>query len=130
MLKVILITGSNANIGFELVHLLAKENVVYMTSRNEASGKESQCIIYALYHLHVIPTALVMYREELKKDGLHVKLIQLNITNFNLIKAAKNVIEKGEGKLDVLVNNAGNIPTYISNTFAKHVIHNLCLSDI
>jgi len=87
MSKVILVTGSNAGIGLELVRLLAKENAVYMTSRNEVSGKESQ--------------------EKLKKDGLDVKLIQLDVTDLNSIKAAKDFIEKAEGKLDVLVNNAG-----------------------
>jgi NAD(P)-dependent dehydrogenase (short-subunit alcohol dehydrogenase family) len=87
MSKVILVTGSNAGIGLELVRLLAKENVVYMTSRNEVSGKESQ--------------------EKLKKDGLDVKLVQLDVTDLNSIKAAKDFIEKAEGNLDVLVNNAG-----------------------
>lgn len=87
MSKVILVTGSNAGIGLELVRLLAKGNVVYMTSRNEASGKESQ--------------------EKLKKDGINVKLVQLDVTDLNTIKAAKDVIEKAEGRLDVLVNNAG-----------------------
>jgi len=85
MSKVILVTGSNAGIGLELVRLLAKENAVYMTSRNEVSGKESQ--------------------EKLKKDGLDVKLVQLDVTDLNSIKAAKDFIEKAEGKLDVLVNN-------------------------
>ena len=46
-------------------------------------------------------------REKLKKDGLDVKLVQLDVTDLNSIKAAKDFIEKAEGNLDVLVNNAG-----------------------
>jgi NAD(P)-dependent dehydrogenase (short-subunit alcohol dehydrogenase family) len=60
MSKVILVTGSNAGIGLELVRLLAKENVVYMTSRNEVSGKESQCV--CLHRLGLVPTARVTGR--------------------------------------------------------------------
>jgi NAD(P)-dependent dehydrogenase (short-subunit alcohol dehydrogenase family) len=43
----------------------------------------------------------------LKKEGLDVKLVQLDVTDPNSIKAARDVIQKAEGKLDVLVNNAG-----------------------
>ena len=60
MSKVILITGSNAGIGLELVRLSAKENVVYMTSRNEAAGKESQCVCF--HCLALVPTAQVTGR--------------------------------------------------------------------
>jgi NAD(P)-dependent dehydrogenase (short-subunit alcohol dehydrogenase family) len=46
-------------------------------------------------------------RKKLKKDRLDVKLIHFNITDLNSIRAAKYFIENAEGKLDVLVNNAG-----------------------
>ena len=46
-------------------------------------------------------------REKLKKEGLDVKLVQLDVTDPDSIKTARDVIEKAEGKLDVLVNNAG-----------------------
>lgn len=41
--RTILVTGSNTGIGYALVRLLAqKGNVVYLTSRKEAAGKEAQ----------------------------------------------------------------------------------------
>ncbi|GLB38573.1 putative short-chain dehydrogenases reductases (SDR) family protein [Lyophyllum shimeji] len=88
MSKVILVTGSNAGIGFELTRLLAqKGHTVYLASRNEAAGQKAQA--------------------ELKADDLDVKLVQLDVTDSKSVAAAKEVIEKAEGRLDVLVNNAG-----------------------
>ena len=49
--KVILVTGSNTGIGFELVRLLAeKGNTVYLTARNEDNGNKAQSVnIATLY---------------------------------------------------------------------------------
>jgi len=86
--RVILVTGSNAGIGLELVRLLAeKGHNVYLAARKEAAGKEAV--------------------EALKKDGLNVKFVQLDVTDIKSVVSAKDVIEKAEGRLDVLVNNAG-----------------------
>ncbi|PPQ89976.1 hypothetical protein CVT25_009616 [Psilocybe cyanescens] len=89
MSKVILVTGGNAGIGLSLVRLLAeKDHIVYIGSRNEASGKQAE--------------------EQLITEGLKtVKSVQLDVTQISSIEAAKEKIEKAEGKLDVLVNNAG-----------------------
>ncbi|KAH9480263.1 Short-chain dehydrogenase/reductase ATR10 [Psilocybe cubensis] len=89
MSKVILVTGGNAGIGFSLVRLLAeKGHTVYLGSRNPVAGKEAQ--------------------EKLNAEGLKtVKSVQLDVTQIDTVEAAKKIIEKDEGKLDVLVNNAG-----------------------
>lgn len=87
--RVILVTGSNAGIGLELVKLLAeKGHIVYLSGRNEASAKEAQ--------------------QKLNKEhNLQVKVVQLDVTDIKSVQAAKETIEKAEGRLDVLVNNAG-----------------------
>lgn len=47
-------------------------------------------------------------REKLHAEGFKsVKFVLLDVTSLPTIQAAKETIEKAEGKLDVLVNNAG-----------------------
>jgi len=88
MSKVILVTGGNAGIGYELVRLLAqKGHRVYLAARNETAGQEAV--------------------SNLRKENLDVRFVLLDVTNIDTTKAAKAVVEKNEGKLDVLVNNAG-----------------------
>jgi len=87
--KVILVTGANAGIGYELVKLLGeKGHIVYLGARNEVSGKEAT--------------------EKLHSEGFKtVKFVQIDVTKLPTIQTARDTIEKAEGKLDVLVNNAG-----------------------
>ncbi|KAL0574488.1 hypothetical protein V5O48_007463 [Marasmius crinis-equi] len=87
--RVILVTGSNTGIGYGIVKGLAeKGQTVYLAARKEAAGREAQ--------------------EKLKKEhSLDVKFVQLDVEDLKSIEAARDVIEKAEGRLDVLVNNAG-----------------------
>ncbi|KAF8972271.1 oxidoreductase [Flammula alnicola] len=88
MSKVILITGANTGIGFGLASLLAeKGHIVYVGARNEAKGKQAV--------------------ETLHSEGLKTaKFILIDVTKPPTIEAAKETIEKAEGRLDILVNNA------------------------
>ncbi|KAJ7595720.1 hypothetical protein C8J56DRAFT_1001727 [Mycena floridula] len=87
--RVILVTGSNTGIGYEVVRILAsKGHIVYLAARNVAAGKEAQARL-------------------LKEHNLNVKFVQLEVTDIGSIQAAKDLIEKAEGRLDNLVNNAG-----------------------
>ncbi|KAF7351581.1 hypothetical protein MSAN_01590600 [Mycena sanguinolenta] len=87
--KVILVTGSNSGIGYELVHLLAaKGHTVYLAARNETAGIDAVAKIK-------------------KEKNLDVKFVQLDVTEIDSIEAAVAKIQKDEGRLNVLVNNAG-----------------------
>ncbi|KAF9485832.1 NAD(P)-binding protein [Pholiota conissans] len=89
MTKVVLITGANSGIGFELARLISeKGHVVYIGSRNETSGKK------AVNTLH-------------SEGFTSVKLCVIDVTQHQSIKAAAETIAAAEGKLDILVNNAG-----------------------
>ncbi|KAG7095957.1 hypothetical protein E1B28_006641 [Marasmius oreades] len=87
--RVILVTGANTGIGYEATKGLAeKGHTVYLAARKEAAGKEAQ--------------------GKLKKEhNLDVKFVLLDVGDLKTIEAARDVIEKAEGRLDVLVNNAG-----------------------
>jgi len=88
MSKVILVTGANTGIGYELVSLLAqKGHKVYLGARNPTAGREAA--------------------EKLKKENLDVTFVLLDVTNIETIKATRDIIEKNDRRLDVLVNNAG-----------------------
>jgi NAD(P)-dependent dehydrogenase (short-subunit alcohol dehydrogenase family) len=93
-----------------------------MTSRNEPSGKESQCVNISVVVILVSRSYCRKHkknREKLKKEGLDVKLVQLDVTDPDSIKAARDVIEKAEGKLDVLINNAGIPKCFFSRSLIQ-----------
>jgi NAD(P)-dependent dehydrogenase (short-subunit alcohol dehydrogenase family) len=88
-MKNALITGANKGIGFETAkQLLQKGFYVYIGSRNLENGLEAV--------------------EKLKSGGLsHVEVVQLDVTDENSVKTAREKIGKKTDSLDVLINNAG-----------------------
>jgi NAD(P)-dependent dehydrogenase (short-subunit alcohol dehydrogenase family) len=112
--KVILVTGANTGIGFELVRLLAEKGyTVYLGARNEHAGKVAVCVLLFFWNLYILMN-LFYDRDQLHADGLTtVKFVRLDVTDAATIHAAKETIEKAEEKLDVLVNNAGMWSVYL-----------------
>lgn len=82
MKKVILLTGASSGIGYQTAESLAKEeHIVYGAARRTEK------------------------MEDLKQFG--VKSIYLDITDENSIKNVVDTIIGNEGRIDVLINNAG-----------------------
>jgi len=78
MKKVILITGISSGFGKQAARLLAeKGHIVYGTLRNGA-GTDDQ-----------------------------VHYLNLNLTDFESVKKAVSAVQEKEGRIDVLINNAG-----------------------
>ncbi|OLY93170.1 NAD(P)-dependent dehydrogenase, short-chain alcohol dehydrogenase family [Cnuella takakiae] len=88
-MKSVLITGANRSIGLETAkQLLERGLFVYLGSRSLEKGATAA--------------------QALKEKGLeHVQAIEIDVTNPASILSAKNIIEKEQGKLDILINNAG-----------------------
>ncbi len=86
--KIALVTGANKGIGFETARqLAAKDITVLLGARDEKRGIEAA--------------------EKLKKEGLDVQFLQLDVNNPASRDNAAKFIANKFGKLDILVNNAG-----------------------
>ncbi|TRY68076.1 hypothetical protein DNTS_034800 [Danionella cerebrum] len=86
--KVALVTGSNKGIGYFIVRALCKDfpGDVFVTARDVGRG-----------------TAAV---ESLKKEGFTALFQQLDITDTESVRAARDFFQQKYGGVDVLVNNA------------------------
>jgi NAD(P)-dependent dehydrogenase (short-subunit alcohol dehydrogenase family) len=85
----VLITGANRSIGLETAkQLSAKGLFVYLGSRDLAKGE-------------------AIVKELIEQGFNNIKAIEIDVTNPESISAAKSIVEKEQGKLDILINNAG-----------------------
>jgi NAD(P)-dependent dehydrogenase (short-subunit alcohol dehydrogenase family) len=86
--KVALITGANKGIGFETARQLGKLGItVLIGSRDASRGEEAA--------------------KTLKSEGLDVRAVKLDVSDYADHKAVAALIEKEFGVLDILINNAG-----------------------
>jgi NAD(P)-dependent dehydrogenase (short-subunit alcohol dehydrogenase family) len=86
--KIALVTGANKGIGFETARQIAAKGVtVLLGARDEKRGREAA--------------------ETLKKEGLDVQFLQLDVNDPGSQDNAAKFIADKFGKLDSLVNNAG-----------------------
>ncbi len=78
-----LITGANKGLGYETARqLIARGHTVYVGARSAERGQAAAATLGA-------------------------RFVQLDVTDDASVQAAMRVIEEREGRLDVLVNNAG-----------------------
>ncbi|WP_010522480.1 SDR family oxidoreductase [Aquimarina agarivorans] len=88
MKKNILITGTSSGVGLAASILLAKNNYkVYATMRNLKKS--------------------TVLKEAIAKDNLDIEILELDVTKYDTIEHAVNMIVEKDGKIDVLLNNAG-----------------------
>lgn len=98
-MKSALVTGANKSIGFEVAKQLAQKGIyVYLGSRNLENGKAAV--------------------DKLKSEGIdNVEAIQLDITNDESVKQARETIGNKTKSLDILINNAGIYGGYPQSAF-------------
>src|SRR5437588_5645133 len=87
--KVAIVTGSSSGVGYATSLLLARKGFyTYASARNIDKSANLQSIV--------------------DSERLPLKLIQLDVTDDISVKDAVEKIVLEKGKIDVLVNNAGN----------------------
>jgi NAD(P)-dependent dehydrogenase (short-subunit alcohol dehydrogenase family) len=87
---IVLITGANKGIGFEIAKKLAKEQPSYhilMGSRDPKRGEEAAA--------------------KLQAENLSVETITIDVTSDESISTAASAVLSKFGRLDVLINNSG-----------------------
>ena len=86
--RIALVTGANKGIGFEIARQLGKEgNRILIGARDRDRGQ----------------TAVA----NLRSEGFAARYVQIDLTELATIAAAAADIESQEGRLDILINNAG-----------------------
>jgi NAD(P)-dependent dehydrogenase (short-subunit alcohol dehydrogenase family) len=86
--RIALVTGANKGIGFEIARQLGKEgNRILIGARDRDRGQ----------------TAVA----DLRSEGFAARYVQIDLTELATITGAAADIEAQEGRLDILINNAG-----------------------
>ena len=88
--RVALVTGANKGIGYEVARQLGREHgmTVLVGARDTARGREAA--------------------EKLAAQGIDARAVRLDVTDLASVAALASEIERDfDGRLDVLVNNAG-----------------------
>lgn len=88
--RIVLVSGANRGIGFEIARQLGQFGLtVLLGARDTVRGEEAA--------------------GKLRDEGLSVHPVQLDVSSDESVRRLRELVEREYGRLDVLVNNAGVI---------------------
>ena len=94
---IVLITGGNTGIGFEVIKVLVGESSIPYT------------ILMGSRSLDKAETAISKIQKEYPDSKSDIVSLQVDIESDDSILSAFRKVEKEHGKIDVLINNAGKV---------------------
>lgn len=110
--KVCLVTGASRGIGAATIKKFAEEGArVYADFRQCGEGDE-------------------VCSELSKKNDTVVRALYFDVRDEEAVKKAFNQVRKEEGKLDVLVNNAGVMKDYLIGMISKELMQDLFETNV
>ncbi len=111
MSKSILITGSSSGFGKLIAETLAKDGHTVFASMRNVNGKNAE-------------TASAL-SDWSKKKGLSLNVVELDVTEDASINKAIQYIISANGKIDVVINNAGILSVGLNETLSTENVKHL-----
>ncbi|EGW31480.1 uncharacterized protein SPAPADRAFT_62049 [Spathaspora passalidarum NRRL Y-27907] len=108
--KVVIVTGGNSGVGFQTVKLLAgaTKAKIYIFSRNE-----KKC-------MDAINQISYEVAEEFKVTKTNIHFIKVDLGDLTTIRPAVEEFLRREKRLDIIIHNAGVMPSEYSKTVQGH----------
>jgi NAD(P)-dependent dehydrogenase (short-subunit alcohol dehydrogenase family) len=108
MASVVLVTGSSSGIGRLTVETLARAGHIVFASMRDIIGKNAE------------PAA--EFQRLAADENLRVRVVELDVQNTSSVQAAVELVVREQGRIDVVVNNAGLMSIGLAEGFTEDQI--------